>query len=467
MTLLVSLLCLAAVLGAAPRRPNILFLMADEFRHDCLGVAGHPLVRTPNLDGLARGGVRFTKAYTASPVCSPARATLFTGRYPQIHGVVTNGMSLNAGEVALPDILKRYGYASGMVGKLHLPPDGWFEPAWITAGGSGPEYREFLRRKIPGFQGVSNTAAMEGTLIGPPRTPLRIGTSALPEDLYEEAWVADRAIEFLRARRGEERPWFLFVSMLKPHSEFVIPKPYDTLYRARDMPLPATFRTDAKNPPGGGPTGDNNGRQFINDPTVLREVIAHYYGAIRLVDTHLGRVLSALDELGMSGDTIVVFTADHGNMLGERNRMFKGLMYDSSARVPLLLRAPGKVAPGAVSDAVLDTASVMPTLLDLAGLETPAGVQGRSLAGLASGKSAAGNDTAFSVLHHRMVRVGPWKLIDPYDLRGVTPELYNVERDPHEQTNLYDRPEGADARRRLESALREWWNQRPAAVKLP
>jgi len=454
-----------------PRYPNILFLMADEYRHDALGVAGHKIVKTPNLDRLARQGVRFTQAYTASPVCSPSRATLFTGRYPQIHGVVRNDLPLNPGEVALPELLKRYGYVTGIVGKLHLPPDSWFDSQMIVRRGIGDVYEEFLRRKLPGFRGHPENTAVPGTLTGPPRTPLRIGTSVLPEDLYEEAYEADRAIDFLRAQKGGNRPWFLFLSMLKPHSEFVIPEPFATMYAAAEMPLPATFRADAKMLADIETRyEDQNGRarHFINDPEVLRAVIAHYYGAVTMVDKHMGRVLEALNELGLGDNTIVVFTADHGNMLGERNHMFKGVMYESSARVPLLLRAPGKLPKGKVVDAVLDNTAVMPTLLDLAGIPVPAGVQGRSLAPLARGDAPSWPQTAFSVLHDRMVRSGEWKLIDPLANRERgKPQLYNVVKDPDEQENLYRRPEVAQVQRRLETALQQWWNQKPAPVILP
>jgi arylsulfatase A-like enzyme len=473
------LLAASTTLAAQAERPrarnethsNILFLMADEFRHDCLGSAGHSLVRTPNLDRLAREGIRFSRAYTASPVCSPSRATLFTGRYPQIHGVIQNGMALAAGEIGLPELLKHYGYASGMVGKLHLPPGQWFTPALITAGGRGAEYEQFLQEKVPGFKGISNTAAKPETLIGPPRTPLRIGTSVLPEALYEEAWVADRAIEFLRAQKDGSRPWFLFVSMLKPHSEFVIPEPYATMYKPEEMPLPASFRADARPPD---EAWGRNERAFIRDPEVMRAVIAHYYGAIALVDRHMGRVLDELERLGMARDTIVVFTADHGNMLGERNRMFKGVMYESSARVPLLFRAPGRIRPGQVSDQLLDNSTVMPTLLELAGIPIPAGIQGRSLVPATRGERIAG--AAYSVLHHRMVRRGDWKLIDPHKATGAAPELYNLARDPAERHNLYGRTEAAgplsgraiqEAQRSLTGALEAWWKEKPPPVKLP
>jgi choline-sulfatase len=207
-------------------------------------------------------------------------------------------------------------------------------------------------------------------------------------------------------------------------------------------------------------------RLFINDADILREVIAHYYGAVSLVDKHMGRVLAAVNELGMREDTIVIFTADHGNMLGERNRMFKGVMYESSARVPLLVRAPGRIPAGRVNDAVLDNATLMPTLLDLAGLAVPAGVQGRSLAPLMRG-TGPGPEAAYSYLSDKMVRQGDWKLIVPLARsRSGSPELYNVTRDPDEQTNLYGKSEAADVQAKLTALMDAWENQRPAKVQM-
>jgi choline-sulfatase len=266
--------------------------------------------------------------------------------------------------------------------------------------------------------------------------------------------------------------------MLKPHSEFVIPQPFDKMYAAKDMPLPKTFQPGAKLPDDF-VAGDGNGepenkrkkkrekadgpgspaRLFISDPEILREVTAHYYGAVSLVDKQMGRVLAALDELGLRDDTVVVFTADHGNMLGERNRMFKGVMYESSARVPFLLRAPGRVAGGKVNDAIIDNTAIMPTLLELAGLPAPAGVQGKSLVPLLRGAGPA-PEAAYSYLSDKMVRQGDWKLIVPLARsRSGRPELYNVTRDPDELNNLYGKPEAADAQAKL-SALMTAWEQR-------
>jgi arylsulfatase A-like enzyme len=461
---------------------NILFLVADEYRHDCFSVAGHPIVKTPNFDRLAGEGVRFTRAYVASPVCSPSRATMFTGRYPAVHGVTGNNMPFHEGEVALPKLLRTQGYTTAMFGKLHLQGfDDWFDQAEVSAGGSGKDYQAFLRATHQLIKGNSNTAAEPGSLYASDRTPLRIGTSVLPEDSYEEAWEAGRAIDFLQRQKGQKKPWFLYVSMLKPHSEFVIPKPFDKMYPASEMPLPKTFTPGLATPAnfvgteeesagkGKGKKKDGPGspaRVFISEADVLREVTAHYYGAVTMVDKQMGRILAALDELGFRDNTIVVFTADHGNMLGERNRMFKGVMYESSVRVPLLMRAPGRIPSGKVSDELLDNTAIMPTLLDLAGLPIPAGVQGRSLKPLMRGEGP-GPGVAYSYLSDKMVRTGDWKLIVPLNQKRGAPELYNLATDPSEQHNLHAQPESAEMEKKLQSMMDTWIAQKVPAVELP
>jgi arylsulfatase A-like enzyme len=479
----------ASAARAADRRPNILFLVADEFRHDCLGVAGHSVVKTPSFDRLAREGVRLTRAYVAAPVCSPSRATLFTGRYPQVHGVRRNNLAFAPGEVVLPVILKAHGYTTGMIGKLHLQDHrDWFDYEQEDTEGNSAAYRAFLKAQGRSIDGAPNTAAVPGSLVKREATPLRVGTSVLPEDLYPEAWEADQAIDFIRRQKGKDQPFFLYVSMLKPHSEFVIPAPFDTMYPARDLALPATFKPGIPLPadfavsPDAAKKKDGPGspaRVFINDPDILKAVMGHYYGAVTMVDKQMGRVLAALEEAGFRDDTIVVFTSDHGNMLGERNRMFKGVMYESSARVPMIYRGPG-ITPGKSSDAVLDNATVMPTLLELAGLPIPAGVQGRSIASLLRA-GGPGPGIAFSYLSDKMVRKGDYKLIVPLDARAGagadaparkrgragTPELYNVATDPDEQVNLYGTPGAAAVQHELAALLDAWLAQTPPKVEKP
>jgi arylsulfatase A-like enzyme len=196
-----------------------------------------------------------------------------------------------------------------------------------------------------------------------------------------------------------------------------------------------------------------------------------------MVDKQMGRVLAALEDAGFKDDTIVVFTADHGNMLGERNRMFKGVMYEASARVPMIYRGPG-ILSGRTSDAVLDNATVMPTLLELAGLPVPAGVQGTSIARLLRG-DGNGPGVAYSYLRDTMVRQGDWKLIVSLEGAGqgrpaarrrggtATSELYNVAADPNEQLNLYGKPEAAAAQRALTALMEAWLAQKPPQIEKP
>jgi arylsulfatase A-like enzyme len=439
--------------------------------------------------------VRLSRAYVAAPVCSPSRATLFTGRYPQVHGVTANNMPFAPGEVVLPEILHAHGYTTGIVGKLHLQNyEGWFDYDQVDTEGNSAEYRAFLKARGRSLDGPPNTAAVPGSLVKRDQTPLRVGTSVLPEEIFPEAWEADCAIDFIRRQKGSPKPFFLYVSMLKPHSEFVIPAPFDTMYPALGMPLPRTFqpgipvpadfRAAADEPAKKAAARRKDGpgsvaRTFINDPEILREVIAHYYGAVTMVDKQMGRVLAALEEAGFKDDTIVVFTADHGNMLGERNRMFKGVMYEASARVPMIYRGPG-IRSGRTSDAVLDNATVLPTLLELAGLPVPAGVQGTSIARLLRG-DGTGPGVAYSYLRDTMVRQGDWKLIVPLELEGAgqgrpaarrrggtaTGELYNLAADPSEQVNLYGKPEAAAAQRELTALMEAWLAQKPPPIEKP
>jgi len=439
-------------------RPNILFITADEFRHDALGVAGHPIVKTPHLDSLARGGARFVNSYATAPLCSPSRATLFTSRYPHETGVLRNNGRVNEKLTLLPHLLREHGYHVALAGKMHLRDRGWWDASWETSQGKGRAYRKFLREKLPDFTGNIDDTAVPGTLVRYPELergirhgPIHIGTSPIPEELFEEAWVADRAIDYItdRARNHPGKPWFLFLSLYKPHSEYVIPEPYATMYAADEIPLPETFDAGAQKPP---PSEFFDDRMFIDDPAILGNIVAHYYGAVTMVDRQIGRVLAALDELSLEGETIVVFTSDHGNMLGEHNLMFKKVMYDPAVKVPLILRAPG-VKAGGVFEAPVDGSVVMPTLLELAGLPRPDSVRASSIVPLLRGEKM--RTTALSELQRRMVRRGDWKLVVPWLDTSGGEELYNVTKDPLERENLYGKPEGAAALDELRAALDE------------
>jgi len=470
----------AAEEAETPKRPNVLIVMVDEMRGDCMGVAGHPIVQTPRLDQLAAEGAYFPTTYTVSPVCSPARMSLFTGRCRQVHGVLTNGQPGNDDEVTLPVMLKHHGYATGMSGKIHLRGPGsagidWYRMFAAKDPGfepNGLSYTDWLRKKHPDFKGNPSAVGIPGTMVEPDPAGLRIGTSPLPDADYQTAWCADRAIAFITERARDARPWFHFCSFIRPHSPFVIPEPYATLYRPEDMILPPvppdTERIIREELP---KKGAKSIRHWIADPRILRPLMAHYYGSCTLIDHHTGRVLDALDELGLRDDTIVVFVADHGNQMGEKGRLFKGIMYEGSTRVPLMVRAP-RMESGQVIGHIMEITDVAPTILELCGLPVPEGVQGSSFAAPMRDDDEwdGWDDVAYSDLSEGMIRRGRWKLMGYRSYRPRNSEaeweLYNIAEDPHEERNLIADPGVAGLVKDLRAELERKLAERPPAPRL-
>ncbi len=454
-------------LQAAVTRPNILFIMVDEMRWDAMGAEKHPVVRTPNLDKLAREGVRFSNAYTVSPVCSPSRACVFTGRYAHVHGVTMNGVPARNGEIFLPSILRHHGYHTAISGKLHYTPvrfDYGFDQFWsFTSEGPTPQlgYNEYLRKK---HGSPAKWARVEGTCPWPDDPLGRdVGLFKYPEEDFETDWITARSIDYLRSRKGNSQPWFLFTSYLKPHSPSVEPQPYFDMYDPNSLPvpkLPANARQVRAAQQG------RRQRQFIDDERMMRVMSAKYYGAITHVDLHAGRLLGELERLGMADNTLVLFTADHGNMLGDHGRWFKGVQYEGSAHVPLLWKSPQEANRSRVLDQIIENTDVMPTILEAAGVPAPDGVQGRSFLPLARDKNAAWKNRCYSQLRSGMVLDGRWKLIDN-SLDGTgSLELYDLRNDPKEDRNLAADPKQRDRVAQYRHDLAAWRARRPAPVKV-
>jgi arylsulfatase A-like enzyme len=460
----------ASRLRAAASRPNILFIMVDEMRWDAMGCEKHSIVKTPNLDRLAAQGVRFSSSYTVSPVCSPSRASAFTGRYAHVHGCISNGIPANNGEIFLPSILKHHGYHTAIAGKLHYTParfDYGFDQFWsFSSEGPTPEigYNEYLRKK---HGSPAKWATAPGTKPWPD-DPLGtdVGLFKYPEEDFETDWLTARSLEFIRSRKGNPQPWFLFTSYLKPHSPSVEPEPYFSMYDPAKIPPP-------KLPPNAkeirAAQRNQSRRHYIDNEEMARVMSAKYFGAITHVDKHVGEILGELEKLGIAENTLVLFTADHGNMLGEKGRWFKGIQYEGSVRIPLLWRGPRGAAEngGRVVDKVVENTDLVPSILESAGIPVPRGVQGSSFLKLARGQDPGWKDRCFSQLRGGMLVQGRWKLIDN-SLDGSGPfELYDLGNDPKEDRNLAAE---AAQRSRVESMrgeLAAWRNDRPAPVSVP
>lgn len=374
------------------KRPNILLLLADQMRGDCLGIAGHPDVQTPYLDSLAAKGVRFSRAYSACPSCVPARAALYTGLSQDRHGKVgyADGSSWDY-PFTIASELSRAGYHTHCAGKLHVHPprklmgfhsvdlhDGYLhayrgpEIPFCQSQGATDDYLHWLRDRLGAAADVTDTG-MECN-----------GWVARPW-IYEERyhptnWVTDRCLNFLRVR-DREKPFFLLASYLRPHPPFDAPGCYFDLYRNRPLRGPALGDWES------GGDLERLGRIYDSptgpvDEALIREALVGYYACVTHLDHQIGRLIQALVEEGVWENTWVVFTSDHGEALCDHRLFRKYLPYEGSSHIPLLVTPPGDFAcagRGRVCSAVVELRDVLPTLLEGAGAPIPAEVDGGSL----------------------------------------------------------------------------------------
>ena len=449
-----------------PRPPNVLLVMVDQMRYDTAGFAGHPLVATPRLDGLASAGVCFETAYCPSPVCSPARASWLTGQYPHAHQQLRNytpqrpaepGAHLPPSTVTIGDHLASAGYHGGMVGCWHLgrdhePQHGfdwWHAYRYLGAGYEDPLFAYFEEC------GVDNVYLKSSSTITQYRNTMEFGVIDDPRQ-QRTTWTVDRALEFLdEADPGGDgaEPFFLFVSIKDPHPIMMVPPDVLARYPFDRMPVPPTLR----DPLEGKPSFHQQGKFRIDEPVSdaqIQEMIAHYYALITHIDAQVGRMLDRLEQRGIADDTLVVFISDHGELLGDHGFTEKVLMYESSVRVPWLMRWPNGMPAGQRIRTPVDGVDLVPTLLELSGVAQPdAGtdaIDGRSLAAdLQAGRDPAaepvfaeiasqraiwqGDDDPEQLAAHVMVRDGDYKYVwNRFD----TDELYDLAADPDEMSNL-------------------------------
>jgi len=362
-------------------RPNIILLITDQMRGDALGADGNQFIHTPNLDALAAKGTRFRHAYSAVPSCIPARACLWTGQNQWHAGQL--GMGSGQGPIpndyphTLAGELTRAGYRTHMVGKGHFHPQRTsmgFESTELDESGRMPEseHRRWFRSQAPeGVTPDDHGVSFNSWHARPWHTE---------ERLHPTAWTMMRALDFL-GHRDPGRPFFLNISFARPHSPYVPPEPYFTMYDARDTP-PATVGdwADMHDAPLRESRNPDAWRGRMSDREIHR-ARAGYYGEISFIDTQVGRLLNWMNT-GLSKperqNTWMVFVSDHGDMLGDHHLWRKTYAYEGSARVPFLVVPPEGSERG-VADEVVELRDIMPTLLDLSGLECPSTVDGRSV----------------------------------------------------------------------------------------
>jgi arylsulfatase A-like enzyme len=448
-----SLLLGGLAAGAAPT--NVLFIMADQFRHDALSCAGNPVVETPNLDRLAADGVRFTDAVCTTPLCGPSRASLLTGQYAHGHQCwgnfeISQPRGLPESAQTWDETLAANRYRVEYHGKWHTGAanrscyhDGL--PYYLE------RYHKYLEEQYPG-RGKAEGEAIDRYTKWPYR-PFPVdrmmaeairrklsmphhneaGENTVPASKSLTAWTAGGVVRFLESK--PRRPFSITCSILHPHAPLVASPPYTTLYNPAKMPMPRVL-DDVYTPPG----QRSIPKVLTLTPEGLGSYISLYYGLVREVDDWVGRILAALDGAGLASNTLVIFTADHGEMLGEHSRVSKMVFYEASLRVPLLMRLPGRIPKKRKLRAPASGADVAPTILDYCNIPVPRDMHGRSLRGaIENGK--AGITGALCELSRpeasgaqRMWRTPEWKL----SFVGGRPYLYHLAEDPDETRNLLD-----------------------------
>lgn len=449
----------------ASQQPNILFLFSDQHRYDALGCNGAPICRTPALDAIAESGMRFTHAFTPTALCSPARAALLSGLFPHNNGQLANMGNFNGvfdkqmlDVTGYPQLLSEAGYSVNYVGKWHLPKQGdadfWQVDQWHTE-------RDYAQEKDA--LGLDTNRAKEVQRMEWGGDAPFYGQAVLPAEHMQEAWCADKTVELLEKQAGSEQPFMIFTSFFGPHFPYAVPAPYDTMYNPDDVERWINFDETFE------------GKPLIQQREMLRwnashltwpdwqRVIAAYWGYCTYIDDQIGRVLAQLDALGLAENTVVIYSADHGDMTGSHRLFNKGMyMYDEIYRIPLLVRWPGVTAAGSQCDEFVSLLDMMPTMLDAGGADIPENLDGRTLQPLLSGENdAEWPDDIFAEFHgyesalfsQRMVRTKSWKYIyNP----GAEDELYDVASDPGELRNLADEYGYKHVLRRMKTRLVTW-----------
>lgn len=472
------------------KKPNILLITTDQQRWDAVGF-NNPLVKTPNLDALADKGIVFEKSYTCSPVCTPARVSILTGQYPSKHGSYTIGVEYGTNQPTIPQLLSQHGYFTGLLGKGHFHPcchEGSFESFPNIAD------REFFRNWTGPFHGFEYARLLIGHTTEEHSPQMHyglwleeqginisdyfgntqyteIGTWNIPEQYHPSTWVADETISAIDKSGEEERPFFLWSSFQDPHNPLFVPEPWASMYNPDEMPYyhlrngehdnrPAFYQTsmevDPEKPRDGGhgsalPFEKNwitaNRLPDMEGEEKSRKALALYYGMVSLFDHHVGRIINHLEEKGLLENTIIVFTSDHGDYMGEHGFWFKGLpAFDGAQRVPFMVYDPHCQTPGEHSPAIQSLVDLGQSFLSAAGVEPPEGIQGFDQSAAWQNASAKVRDGAIVELRPTEDKFMQKTFVEKkYKLVVYTKtewgELYDMENDPGQYNNLWNHPD--------------------------
>lgn len=398
--------------GRNVSRPNVLIIQTDQQSNWTLGVYGGTLVETPWIDSLARDGVTAENFFTNSPLCTPSRGCFMTGRYPHLNGSIRNNDPLNVGEITFARTLRDAGYKTGYAGKWHLEDKASFNWGQIPASRGFDDTRYLFNNGH--FQRIHVASGVFPT----PR-PGDIGV----DSSYSTDWLADKTMDFITEHRRE--PFCYMVSFPDPHPPFTVRNPYDSMYSAADMPLPENFIT----PSNGGTVSEHN----------LRRHKTQYCAMVKCIDDNVGKILRRIDQLGLRDNTVVVFTSDHGEYMGEHGRMGKNYYYETAIRIPFIVRWPSQIPSGARVTQATSSVDFLPTLLDLVGVQSSGAENGSSFASMLRAGAPVGRREPAFVYHSDNQFVALFT--QDYEIvlhRRIPNSMFDRQDDPLQVNNLWD-----------------------------
>ena len=471
------------------QRPNLLLITSDQQHWDTLGVT-NPRISTPSLDRLAREGALLDRAYCPNPTCSPSRASMITGMYPSWHGCWTIGVKLPEDVPTVGDILGANGYHTALIGKAHLQPlastpespsleahptlrdlDFWrgFHGPWYgfqhveVARGHADEHLVGQHYAIwMEENGLDNWRDYFQAWPPDPQAPRRRHSWDLPEKFHYTTWTGERTIARIEDCADRRAPFFIHASFHDPHPPYLVPEPWASMYRPEEMApgrvapgeislLPPHFRKTQEESPDFsmyretyGPHGFHS---HLRDEAELRRDIAVYYGMISFLDHQVGLILDSLDRLGLSDNTLVLFSSDHGHFLGQHGLIAKGAFhFEDMLRVPTIVRFPGAIPAGGANSSLFSLVDLAPTFLAAAGIEPPGWMQGVNQLPCWTGDAPRCRDHVIVENRHEPTRVHLRTYVDErYKVTVYRDheygELFDLAEDPGETRNLWDSPE--------------------------
>ena len=445
--LLMALLLTSLAQAFAAKPYNVLVIQTDEHHFKTLGCYGGKIVNTPNIDWIAKNGAIATSFYATTPVCSPSRAALISGRYPQATPVTNNNIPLADDVVTFAEVLRRKGYSTGYSGKWHL--DGLGKPQWAPKRKFGFEDNRYMFNRGHWKKFIITKA---GPRVGSrnKRDVPDYKLNGADNHTFSTDWLANRTIEFIN--KNKNKPFCYMVSFPDPHGPNTVRTPYNKLYEKVKVPIPVSINKPRAQTP----------RWAATDPKItadtVRLLMPKYYGMVKCLDDNIGRILDALRKNKQIENTIIVFTSDHGDLCGEHGRLNKGVPYEGSARIPFLMVCPGKIPAGTVVNEALSCVDFVPTLFAFTGDTLPNSVQGRNASSLFRGKSENWDDVTFL----RSTSNGqPWlaavtnryKLV--YSSLGQ-PWLFDLKADPDELQNAFSKTKSKPIIRELTKRLADY-----------